>query len=76
MVEERLDTLLREGINSGESIPVTPEYWEMKKRKLTERHRETVVTPRLCLFIWTRLLATADESFALAKIGRSEFDRR
>ena len=35
--EERIDALLRDGLNSGEPIPVTPEYWEEKKRKLTER---------------------------------------
>jgi antitoxin ParD1/3/4 len=36
-IEERIDTLLLEGLASGEPIPVTPEYWEEKKRKLTER---------------------------------------
>lgn len=36
-VEERLDALLLEGLDSGEPIPLTPEYWEEKKRKLTER---------------------------------------
>ena len=36
-VEERIDTLLLQGLDSGEPIPVTPEYWEEKKRKLTER---------------------------------------
>ncbi len=36
-VEERIDALLLEGLDSGEPIPVTPEYWEEKKRKLTER---------------------------------------
>jgi antitoxin ParD1/3/4 len=36
-VEQRLDTLLLEGLDSGEPIPVTPEYWEQKKRRLTER---------------------------------------
>jgi antitoxin ParD1/3/4 len=35
--EERIDTLLLEGLASGESIPVTKEYWDEKKRKLTER---------------------------------------
>jgi antitoxin ParD1/3/4 len=28
---------LLEGLGSGQSIPVTPEYWEQKKRRLTER---------------------------------------
>lgn len=36
-VEERIDALLLEGLDSGEPIRVTPEYWEEKKRKLTER---------------------------------------
>ena len=36
-VEERIDAMLLEGLDSGPPIPVTPEYWEEKKRKLTER---------------------------------------
>lgn len=35
--EERIDALLLEGLDSGTPIPVTPEYWEEKKRRLTER---------------------------------------
>jgi len=35
--EERIDALLLEGLDSGQAIAVTPEYWEEKKRKLTER---------------------------------------
>ncbi len=35
--EERLDALLLEGLDSGEPMAVTPEYWEEKKRRLTER---------------------------------------
>lgn len=35
--EERIDALLLEGLDSGESIVVTPECWEEKKRKLAER---------------------------------------
>lgn len=35
--EERIDALLLEGLNSGEPIEVTPEYWEQKKRTLAER---------------------------------------
>ena len=35
--EERIDALLLDGLNSGESIPVDAEYWEEKKRKLMER---------------------------------------
>lgn len=36
-VEERIDALLLEGLDSGPPIPVTQEYWDQKKRKLTER---------------------------------------
>lgn len=36
-VEERIDALLLEGLDSGEPIAVTQEYWEAKKRKLVER---------------------------------------
>jgi antitoxin ParD1/3/4 len=36
-VSERIDNLLLEGLDSGQAIPVTPEYWEEKKRRLTER---------------------------------------
>jgi antitoxin ParD1/3/4 len=32
-----LDALLLDGLDSGEPIPVTAEYWEEKKRKLNER---------------------------------------
>ena len=35
--QDRIDALLLEGLDSGEPIPVTPEYWEEKKRRLTER---------------------------------------
>jgi antitoxin ParD1/3/4 len=36
-LEERIDTLLLEGLDSGQPIPVTTEYWEEKKRRLAER---------------------------------------
>ncbi|MGC8643211.1 MAG: type II toxin-antitoxin system ParD family antitoxin [Isosphaeraceae bacterium] len=36
-MEERIDALLLEGLDSGEPIPVTKEYWEAKKRRLNER---------------------------------------
>ena len=48
-VEERIDALLLEGLDSGEPIPVTREYWEEKKRKLTERlgkAHQPAMTPR------------------------------
>ena len=35
--DERIDQLLLEGLDSGEPIPVTREYWDEKKRRLTER---------------------------------------
>jgi antitoxin ParD1/3/4 len=35
--EERVDALLLEGLSSGEPIVVTPEYWEAKKKRLSER---------------------------------------
>jgi antitoxin ParD1/3/4 len=41
--EERIDALLLEGVDSGEPITVTKEYWEEKKRKLTERLGKTIV---------------------------------
>jgi antitoxin ParD1/3/4 len=39
--EERIDALLLEGLDSGQAIAVTSEYWEEKKRKLTERLGKT-----------------------------------
>jgi hypothetical protein len=41
-VEERIDVLLLEGQDSGQPIPVTKEYWEEKKRRLTERLGKTI----------------------------------
>jgi antitoxin ParD1/3/4 len=41
-VEERIDTLLLEGVESGQPIPVTEAYWDEKKRKLTERLARTI----------------------------------
>jgi antitoxin ParD1/3/4 len=41
-VEERIDTLLLEGVESGQPIPVTEEYWDEKKRRLTERLARTI----------------------------------
>lgn len=35
-VEERIDALLLEGLNSGIPIEPTPGYWEVKKLKLAE----------------------------------------
>lgn len=36
--EQRLEALLLEGLNSGDPIEITPEYWENKRRQLVERH--------------------------------------
>jgi len=34
-VEERIDALLLEGLDSGASFPIDAEYWAEKKRRLT-----------------------------------------
>lgn len=39
--EERVDALLLEGLDSGDAAVVTPESWDEKKRKLTERSAST-----------------------------------
>ena len=36
--EEKLEALLLKGLNSGEPIEITPEYWEKKRTQLIERH--------------------------------------
>ena len=36
----KLEALLLEGINSGEPIEATPEYWEAKRRRITERTKK------------------------------------
>ncbi len=38
---ERIDALLLDGLASGEPISVTADYWNAKKRKLTERLSKT-----------------------------------
>ena len=38
--EEKLETLLLEGLNSGEPIEITPEYWEKKRTQLIGRHKK------------------------------------
>lgn len=40
---QKLEALLLEGINSGEPIEITPEYWENKRRQLVERHSRKIV---------------------------------
>jgi antitoxin ParD1/3/4 len=36
--ERRLEALLLEGLNSGDPVEITPEYWESKRRQLIDRH--------------------------------------
>ena len=36
--DDKLTGLLLEGLNSGQSIEVSPEYWEKKRRQLVGRH--------------------------------------
>ena len=36
--EDKLETLLLEGLESGEPIEITPEYWENKRKRLVERN--------------------------------------
>jgi antitoxin ParD1/3/4 len=38
-IAERLEALLLEGLNSGEPVAVTPQYWEKKRQQLIERHK-------------------------------------
>jgi antitoxin ParD1/3/4 len=35
--QEDLERKLLEGLDSGAAIPITPEYWEAKRRELRER---------------------------------------
>jgi len=35
--ENRLETLLFEGLNSGDDIPITPEFWETLRSELNTR---------------------------------------
>jgi len=37
--EEKLEAMLIEGLNSGEPIEVTEEFWAEKIRRFEERHR-------------------------------------
>jgi antitoxin ParD1/3/4 len=38
--EEKLETLLLEGLNSGAPIEVNREYWEKKRQGILERHSQ------------------------------------
>jgi antitoxin ParD1/3/4 len=42
--ERKLEALLLEGLNSGEPIEITPEYWERKRAQLVERHKKKTGT--------------------------------
>ncbi len=35
--QQRLEAALLEGLESGEPIPVTPEFWEKRRKELEER---------------------------------------
>ena len=37
--QERLETLLLEGLESGKPIEITPEYWQKKRAKLLAKHQ-------------------------------------
>lgn len=36
--EDRLEELLLEGLQSGDPIEITPQYWEKKRKQLISRH--------------------------------------
>ena len=38
--KEKLEALLIEGLESGEPIVVTEDYWEKKRQELSRRHRK------------------------------------
>ncbi|MBM3752695.1 MAG: hypothetical protein FJW38_01795 [Acidobacteria bacterium] len=42
---ERLEQLLLEGLNSGQSIEITPEYIEQKRQQLIARHANKTKKP-------------------------------
>jgi hypothetical protein len=39
--EEELEALALEGLNSGESIEGSESYWDEKRRRVIDRHRNT-----------------------------------
>jgi antitoxin ParD1/3/4 len=39
--EDEIESLALEELNSGEPIPITPNYWEEKHRQLDERLKKT-----------------------------------
>jgi uncharacterized protein YoaH (UPF0181 family) len=42
---EQIDALMLEGLNSGTPIPIPKQFWEAKKRQLTERLGKFPGTP-------------------------------
>jgi antitoxin ParD1/3/4 len=38
--EEKLEALLLKGVNSGDPIEITPEYWEGKRQQLIKRDQQ------------------------------------
>ncbi len=42
--EGKLKALLLEGLNSGDMIEITPEYWERKRTQLVEWHKKKIGT--------------------------------
>jgi len=36
--QEKLEALLIQGLESGEPVEVTPEFWERKRKELVARH--------------------------------------
>lgn len=41
---QRLETLLLEGLESGEPIEISPEFWERKRVELEQRHNSITGT--------------------------------
>ncbi len=38
--EDKLEALLLEGLDSGESVDMTPAWWEERRKKLIARHKK------------------------------------
>ena len=43
LAKERLERLLLEGLDSGEPVPVTPEYWEKLRARVREQTKKARV---------------------------------